>query len=216
MYPITCDIPLTKRSIITYGLCILIVVIHLFQYVNISGPPRAMFGFISSLTYNSPWYTFFTHCFFHSNLFHLFSNLLFMIVFVARVEEKTTRVFFVTLLLTSCIFGGMAMMVTEPQSMQPLTGISGIVSGALGVFVILFRYVRVGVILNISYLWVPLYIPSVVIIVLWLCSQVFLATTSESTAIIPHTRVAWESHTTAFFIGMGLTLLFNQFGKLLR
>ncbi|MDG2270131.1 MAG: rhomboid family intramembrane serine protease, partial [Alphaproteobacteria bacterium] len=100
--------------------------------------------------------TFVTYQFLHADWAHLAFNMLFLWVFGDNVEDALGHVRFVVFFLLCGIAGGLAQSIVEPDSVTPVIGASGAISGILGGYLLLYPRARL---LVLAFLIIPLRLP---------------------------------------------------------
>jgi membrane associated rhomboid family serine protease len=115
--------------------------------------------------------TLLTTMFIHAGFFHIFFNMLFLVVFGPKIEIVCGHARFFALYLTCGIIGELAVVGASPDSHVGLIGASAAVAGVLGAFLITFPRATVNTIVPIG--WLPIFfrLPAVVVIGVWLASQ---------------------------------------------
>lgn len=94
--------------------------------------------------------------FLHGGLLHLAGNLAFLLVFCDDVEAKIRPRRFLVLYLGSGIVATLAQALATPTSTLPIVGASGAIAGVLGAFLVLFPRARLGGVLPVGCLVLPL------------------------------------------------------------
>jgi membrane associated rhomboid family serine protease len=80
----------------------------------------------------------FTSMFLHSDIGHLFFNMLFLFIYGFSLEVALGRLWFLGIYLLSGIGGGLLFAAMSPQSLIPLVGASGAIFGLLGMYLGLY------------------------------------------------------------------------------
>jgi membrane associated rhomboid family serine protease len=116
------------------------------------------------------WYAPLTYSFLHDGVFHLSSNMLFLWVFGASVEDAVGWKRFLALYLSAAILtgllqAGMAWAIPGGDRMTPIVGASGAVAALVGVFTVRFYRSR------IRFIGLPWSIPAVVLLALVLFGE---------------------------------------------
>src|SRR5208337_4116798 len=70
---------------------------------------------------------------------------------------------------------------TDPQSMVPMIGASGAISGVLGAYILLFPSARVHTLIFFGFFWQVVRIPAVFVIGFWILIQVLSGLLSAGT-----------------------------------
>ena len=148
--------------------------------------------------------TFITYMFLHASWMHLISNMLFLWVFADNVEDAFGYVAFGLFYLLCGIAGAAAHVVMSPNSVAPLIGASGAVSGVIGAYVLLYPRARVWILL---FFRIPLRISAIWVLGGWFLLQVFsmFMATNNSDA-----EVAWWAHIGGFAAGLAITLVLRS------
>lgn len=148
--------------------------------------------------------TFITYMFLHASWMHLISNMLFLWVFADNVEDAFGYVAFGLFYLLCGIAGAAAHVAMSPNSVAPLIGASGAVSGVIGAYVLLYPRARVWILL---FFRIPLRISAIWVLGGWFLLQVFsmFMATNNSDA-----EVAWWAHIGGFAAGLAITLVLRS------
>ncbi|MEM7404159.1 MAG: rhomboid family intramembrane serine protease [Pseudomonadota bacterium] len=141
-----------------------------------------------------------TSLFLHGGWMHLIGNMAYLWVFGDNVEDAMGHVRFVFFyLICGCIASG-AHALAEPQSMAPLIGASGAVSGILGAYLLLHPRVKV---LVLAFNRFPVHLPAYVLLVVWFGWQLWQGYAN------PDGTVAWWAHIGGFVAGAVLIPAFK-------
>lgn len=81
--------------------------------------------------------------FLHADLMHLGFNMLFLWVFGNNIEDRLGRLRFLPFFLLCGALAGLAQAAVDPDSVIPLIGASGAISGVLGAYLVLYPRVRI-------------------------------------------------------------------------
>ena len=87
--------------------------------------------------------------------------MLFLWVFGDNVEDALGHVRFVVFFLLCGVAGGLAQSIVEPESVTPVIGASGAISGVLGGYLVLYPRARL---LVLAFLMIPLRLPALLVI----------------------------------------------------
>jgi membrane associated rhomboid family serine protease len=129
--------------------------------------------------------TLITYQFLHSDILHLFSNMLFLWVFGDNVEDAMGHLKFIVFYLACGVAGGLAHAWMLPGSSLPLIGASGAVAGVIAAYLILHPRVRVWV---LAFRFIPLRISAAWVLGVWAATQIIMV------ALAPFDQVAWWAH----------------------
>ena len=147
--------------------------------------------------------TLITYQFFHGDVLHLLSNMLFLWVFGDNVEDAVGHVKFLAFYLLCGIAGGLAHAFMLPDSRLPLIGASGAVAGVIAAYLILHPRVRVWV---LAFRFIPLRISAAWVLGVWVVTQFVMI------ALAPADQVAWWAHVGGVVAGAVLILVLRRPG----
>jgi membrane associated rhomboid family serine protease len=153
-----------------------------------------------------------TAMFMHGTFFHLAGNMLYLWIFGDNVEDTLGHVRFLFFYLFSGIAATYIFAVTGPDSLVPMVGASGAISGILGAYIVLFPSARVTTLVFFGFFWV-MRIPAMLVIGYWALFQVLNGLLSESG--IQQGGIAWLAHVGGFVAGL-LSVRFWLPGKKYR
>jgi len=115
--------------------------------------------------------TLFTSFFVHGSLFHLLSNLYFLIVFGDNVEDRVGHGRFVLLLLLATLTGHIVHIAYEPRSDIPCVGASGGISGLIAFYALAFPHARLYLMWRWWWYFQVFNLPAWGLALLWLILQ---------------------------------------------
>ena len=144
--------------------------------------------------------TLLTSSFLHAGWLHLMSNLLYLGVFGLPVERRVGPARFTLLYVASALIGSLAYLVAQPTSQTPAVGASGAIAGMIAAHLVLFPGATLGTLAPVLFLSVVETAPTLLLLLLWLATQVFSSVASLTTS----TGIAWWAHLGGF--GTGLVL----------
>lgn len=121
--------------------------------------------------------TLITSTFLHGGWMHLIDNMLFLWVFGDNVEDSMGHGRFIVFYLVCGILASLAHALSNAQSVSPLIGASGAISGVLGAYLVLHPKARVLIFVG----YIPIRLPAVVVLSLWIGLQ-FLNAWARSAA----------------------------------
>jgi membrane associated rhomboid family serine protease len=117
--------------------------------------------------------TFVTSFLLHGNVFHLLSNMYFLLVFGDNVEDVLGKGRYLALVLLAAGVGDVAHIVLDPRSDVPLIGASGGISGIIAFYALQFPRARLGVLFRlfiVYFRWVR--VPASAYVAFWILLQV--------------------------------------------
>lgn len=141
--------------------------------------------------------TLFSSMFMHGGFMHLGGNMLYLWIFGDNLEHRFGALRFLFFYIVSGLVGTLAHVALAPDSVIPMLGASGAISGILGAYVVLFPWNRV----NVIFFFRMVTLPAVLVIGLWAAMQFFsgwgtLGKTGESGG------VAYAAHIGGFIAGV--------------
>lgn len=154
--------------------------------------------------YTSPlpiYFNFLTSMFMHGNFMHLFGNMLFLWIFGDNIENRIGHLRYLLFYLACGFLAAVAQIVTDPNSVVPMLGASGAISGVLGAYMLLFPTNRVQVIVM---RFMVQTVPAYVALGLWIAFQIISGLLTPKGA----GGVAYAAHIGGFFAGLLLIKLF--------
>jgi membrane associated rhomboid family serine protease len=149
-----------------------------------------------------PWFTLATSMFLHGGLAHLLGNMLFLWVFGDNVEDAMGHGRFIVFYLLCGLIAALAHAIAVPDSVAPMIGASGAISGVLGAYFILHPRVQVWIIV---FAFIPVRLPTYVVLGTWAATQLVLSFTADEAT----NQVAWWAHIAGFAAGAALIRYFR-------
>jgi membrane associated rhomboid family serine protease len=147
-----------------------------------------------------------THMFLHGSWMHLLGNMWFLWLFGNNIEDSMGRLRFVAFYLLSGLAAAAGQVLTSPDSVIPMVGASGAISGVMGGYLILYPRVRVYVLLPIFIFFTSVALPAWMMLGYWfliqLASGLFSANDVGGVAV-------W-AHVGGFIAGVALIKLFAR------
>ncbi|MGI8668239.1 MAG: rhomboid family intramembrane serine protease [Aridibacter sp.] len=146
------------------------------------------------------YFNFVTSMFMHGGFGHIFGNMLFLWIFGDNIENLIGHFRYIAFYLICGIAAALAQVVLGPDSIIPMLGASGAISGVLGGYILLFPKRKVRALILRMYTTVPAYIA----LGLWIGYQIvlgYLAPSGEG-------GVAYAAHIGGFIAGVALIKLF--------
>ena len=139
--------------------------------------------------------------FFHANFIHILGNLWSFWIFGNNVEDKLGKSKFTIFLIFIGIISIGVHTFLNQESLTPIVGASGIVSGLMGAYVFMFPNARLLVLVPFGFLF-PTTIKAKFFMIFWFMSQIFIA--------IGDQNISWEAHIGGFIFGYLLLRVFNN------
>lgn len=142
----------------------------------------------------SPILSILTSIFMHGSFWHLFGNMLFLWIFGNNIEDYLGKVKFIFFYLACGVGASLVHVLFHANSIVPVIGASGAVSGVMGAYLILYPQARVRTLVFIFIFITFMDVPAFVFLIVWFVFQFFYAGASSG--------VAWVAHVGGFIIGI--------------
>jgi membrane associated rhomboid family serine protease len=168
---------------------------------DISGP-QAIGESVIQL-YETPlpvYFNFLSSMFMHGSIAHIFGNMLFLWIFGDNLENLLGHVRFAVFYILCGIAAAAAQIFMDSNSIIPMLGASGAISGVLGGYVLLFPQRQVRAII-FNFLTT---VPAFVAIGLWIVYQIVLGYLTPS----GQGGVAYAAHIGGFIAGIAMVKIF--------
>ncbi|MBU0529204.1 rhomboid family intramembrane serine protease, partial [bacterium] len=151
---------------------------------------------------NSPYLTVFTSMFMHGGIMHLFGNMLFLWIFGDNVEGALGHVKFAVFYILCGIGAAAGQIFIDVNSMVPMIGASGAISGVLAAYMLKYPRARIHTFVFLLVIFTTIQVPAFVVIGIWFVMQVI----SGVGALGANTGggVAWFAHIGGFITGVFL------------
>jgi membrane associated rhomboid family serine protease len=160
---------------------------HTGQIVLYATPLPVYFNFLSSM-------------FMHGDIMHIGGNMLFLWIFGDNIEDRIGHIRYIVFYLICGLAAAAGQIIVGPDSVIPMIGASGAISGVLGGYLLLFPKREVRAIL-FNFLTT---VPAFVAIGIWIVYQVVLGFLSPSGG----GGVAYAAHIGGFVAGLLLIKVF--------
>ena len=160
---------------------------HTGQIQHYATPLPVYFNFLSSM-------------FMHGGFMHLFGNMLFLWVFGDNLENLLGHVRYAAFYIVCGIAAAVAQIVMDTDSIIPMLGASGAISGVLGGYILLFPQRRVRALIFNFLTEVPAYVA----VGIWIIYQIVVGYLSSSET----GGVAYAAHIGGFIAGLVLVKIF--------
>jgi membrane associated rhomboid family serine protease len=150
--------------------------------------------------------TLLTSTFLHAGWLHVLSNMLYLGVFGPPVERRLGPALFALLYIASGLVGNVAYLLAQPESQVPAIGASGAIAGLISAHLFLFPGAMLGSLAPVLFLHVVESTPTLLLLLLWLATQVFSSVASLTTT----SGIAWWAHLGGFASGLALAPLLRN------
>jgi membrane associated rhomboid family serine protease len=150
-----------------------------------------------------------TSMFLHGSWMHLLGNMWFLWLFGNNIEDSMTHGRFVAFYLLSGIAAALLQVVADPNSIVPMVGASGAISGVMGAYLVLYPHARVFTLVPLGFIITRMALPAWAMLLYW----AFIQLASGVTSIGAETGtggVAFWAHIGGFVAGVVLVKLFQR------
>jgi membrane associated rhomboid family serine protease len=218
MIPIRDENPTRTVSFVTVGLIAanLLVFIHELRLPG-EAQARAFFAdfaltpaHLAHAPSAAAYATVFTSMFLHAGWMHLIGNMWFLWVFGRNIEDSVGHIRFIVFYLLCGMAAAAAQVAISPESVTPMIGASGAISGVLGAYLLLFPRARV---LTLVPIWIFLQfirVPAVIFLALWFLVQLLSGMAMREFNVTG--GVAFWAHVGGFVAGLLLIPIFKKRG----
>jgi membrane associated rhomboid family serine protease len=225
--PLHDDNPTSSRPYVTIGILICCVLVYVWQHLLLSSVATQQaayaFGLIPAVLTGREvlppaidvipaWGTVFTSMFMHGGFWHLAGNMLYLWIFGNNIEDAMGHVRFFVFYLLCGVAAVFAQVLPRPESIIPMVGASGAISGVLGAYMLLFPRARVLLGLPLGFLIVQLgRFPAIWVLAAWFVMQLIMG--SVAAAQEPGETeggIAFGAHIGGFIAGLMLVAFFKH------
>ena len=215
MIPIRDTVPSRYPSIMMWVLIGINAVVFFFEAsLDASGMEQLVhqYGFVPARMSASPWspevwVTLLTSMFLHGGLMHVGANMWSLWIFGDNIEDRMGPARFLAFYVLCGVAAVLAHWIADPDSVIPVVGASGAISGVMGGYLFLFPRSRIVMLFPIFFMPYFFKIPAVIYLGFWFVMQIASGAqqlASESNAA----GVAFWAHAGGFVAGIILHRLF--------
>ena len=147
------------------------------------------------------YFNFLSSMFMHGDIMHIFGNMLFLFIFGDNLENAIGHIRYLVFYLLCGFAAAAAQIIMGPDSIIPMLGASGAISGVLGGYILLFPQRKVRAIIFNFVTTVPAFVA----IGIWIVYQVVLGYLSPSGG----GGVAYAAHIGGFIMGIATIKIFT-------
>ncbi len=152
----------------------------------------------------------FSSMFLHANLVHLISNMWMLWIFGDNVEDCMGHGRYLLFFLLCGIASVFAQTISNPQSVIPMVGASGAISGVLGAYIITYPKARILTLVPIVILFYIIELPAYFFLGFWFLIQLIQGSLySLNSEQMAGGGVAWWAHVGGFAAGAMLLQVFR-------
>ncbi|MFB0525013.1 MAG: rhomboid family intramembrane serine protease [Phycisphaerae bacterium] len=192
--PISDEVERERLPVITIAiilLCALVFLGEIFWIADAEGFLRS-FGFIAGQFFSVG---LITSMFLHGGLIHLIGNMYFLWLFGDNVEDRFTRLGYVTFYLCCGIAASVTHSIFNWHSTIPAVGASGAISGVMGAYMIFYPVAMIKVLFICRVVDVPAWM----FLGTWFIFQLVFGLMHNNTG---YSNIAWFAHIGGFICGV--------------
>src|SRR4026207_1731371 len=157
------------------------------------------------ITGEPSWFTPLISMFLHGGWFHLIGNMWFLWVFGNNVEDSMGRARYLAFYLLCGLAAAATQTFMSPNSIVPMVGASGAISGVMGAYVILYPRVRVHMLVFLFVFVTRIVVPAYLMLGYWFLLQLLGGSAAQGEG-----GVAFWAHVGGFVAGAALIALFKD------
>jgi membrane associated rhomboid family serine protease len=165
-------------------------------------------GLVCVIDPTSPLLHIFTSMFLHGSWFHLLGNMWFLWLFGNNVEDAMTRPRYLGFYLICGVAAALFQVAISPDSVVPMIGASGAISGVMGAYLVLYPRVRVWTLVPIGFFLTSIPLPAWLMIVYWAVVQ-FVGGLMQIQSQSPGGVASW-AHIGGLIAGVVLVKVFTH------
>ncbi len=141
----------------------------------------------------------FTSIFMHGGFMHIISNMWFLHIFGDNVEDHMGHFKYLLFYLAAGVAASLGQYIISSESLIPMVGASGAISGVAGAYFILFGKSKIRTLMTLGFYISTIDLPAWVFLGLWFAIQLF----SGFSTFDPGAEggVAWFAHIAGFLFG---------------
>ncbi len=148
----------------------------------------------------------FTSMFLHGGWMHLIGNMWFLWIFGNNVEDSMGRLRFIAFYLLTGLAAALGQVIANPDSIIPMVGASGAISGVMGAYLVLYPRVKVYTLVPIFIFFTSIALPAWAMLGYWFIIQLVSSLFSAGDV----GGVAFWAHIGGFVAGVVLIKLFAR------
>jgi rhomboid family protein len=208
------ELRFVRRPVVNWTLIVINVAVFLIVRSEIFGDPLTVirgFALIPRVLFGeaqlAKWIvgppaplTLLTSLFFHSGWLHLIGNMLFLYVLGDNVEDAMGSLHYLLFYLTCGVASGVVFAYAAPETITPLVGASGAISGVCAAYLMLYPR---ATIFGLAVIF-PIRAPAWMFVGAWIALQIIHVLFGDQE------HVAWVAHLGGIVAGLILTPMFAR------
>lgn len=148
-------------------------------------------------------FTFISHLFLHGGFGHLLGNMVFLLMVGCAVETALGSMLYLTSYLLTGLGAVALFWLANPESLVPLVGASGAISGVMGMYAGIFGFRKIRIFYSLLFYFNYIKVPALIMLPLWVGHEFYQMHNS------PDSNVAFMAHVGGFLAGGLIALLIN-------
>lgn len=212
MIPLSDENPHRNFPLITLLAIGINVAVFFFTFISASVPPDIVFneyGLVPYALVRAPvtyYPNIYSSMFLHTGFLHLAGNMLYLWIFGNNIEDILGKFRFILFYLVCGTIAALGHVATDFNSVIPMVGASGAVSGILGAYLVLFPFARIKTLVFLFVFVTIIRVPALFLLGLWILMQIANGMAQAGGGA----GVAWFAHIGGFVAGMLLILPFRR------
>jgi membrane associated rhomboid family serine protease len=150
-------------------------------------------------------YTPLTSMFLHGGWLHLIGNMWVLWLFGNNIEDSMGHVRYLAFYLLCGLAAAAGQTLVSPESIVPMVGASGAISGVMGAYIVLYPRVRIHMLVFLFIFVTRIVVPAYLMLGYWFLLQLVSGTAAQSEG-----GVAFWAHVGGFVAGAVLISLFKD------
>jgi membrane associated rhomboid family serine protease len=162
-------------------------------------------GEVCVLGVDHHWYTPLSSMFLHGGWLHLIGNMWFLWLFGNNVEDSMGHGRYLGFYLLCGLAAAATQTLVSPDSIAPMVGASGAISGVMGAYIVLYPRVRIHMLVILVIFITRIVVPAYLMLGYWFLLQLVSGSAARSEG-----GVAFWAHVGGFLAGAALITLFRD------
>jgi membrane associated rhomboid family serine protease len=151
-----------------------------------------------------------TSMFLHGSWMHLLGNMWFLWLFGNNIEDSMTHGRFVAFYVLSGIAAALFQVFADPDSIVPMVGASGAISGVMGAYLVLYPRARVYTLVPLGFFITTIALPAWAMLLYWAFIQLVSGVSDVVAGQEGAGGVAFWAHLGGFIAGIVLVKIFER------
>lgn len=212
MIPIRDTIMSARRPYVTWTLILVNFVVFVLELAMPDAETIKFFfnfGLVPAklITRETSLLTLVTSIFIHGGWLHLLGNMWVLFIFGDNVEDRLGHLRYSLYYLLWGVLANVLQLLFMSGSDSPIVGASGAIAGVMGAYLWFFPFSRVLTLVPLVFLYIPVYVPASIFLVLWFFLQFFNGVMAISGSNF--SGIAWWAHIGGFVLGYFMARLFE-------